>query len=106
MNQNRFHQPAIESLKKYLKNNSILKHLEMRNCNLQPEAGDAIGTGLTKNNTLCRLYLGNNSLGNFGVVSLVSGIRTNESLRILDLKNNKFDTEGGKELLEYLIENK
>ena len=78
----------------------------MRNCNLQPDAGDAIGTGLTKNKTLQRLYLANNSLGNFGVVSLVSGIRSNSTIKILELRNNKFDSAGVKELMEYLMENK
>ena len=50
--------------------------------------------------------MANNSLGNFGVVSLVSGIRSNETIKTLELRNNKFDSFGGKELMEYLMENK
>ena len=69
-----------------LQTNHSLQILDLRNNNLGPEGGVAIGQSLQTNNTLQKLYLYGNNLGNDGAVAVIRGIAVNnQNTRITDL---------------------
>jgi Ran GTPase-activating protein (RanGAP) involved in mRNA processing and transport len=78
----------------------------MRNCNLQPLAGLSIGKGLRLNRKLEQLLMAGNSLGDQGMINLAEGIPANMTLKILELRNNKFENEGALPFLESMLENR
>lgn len=105
MNGNSFHQRNIICIKSFLQNNTSVWHLEMKNCFIQPDVGEALGDGLKKNLVIEQLHLGGNQLCNQGIIDLGKGLKYNKSLKVLDLKNNKFDTDAGLSFFNSIMDN-
>ncbi|XP_078484908.1 leucine-rich repeat-containing protein 45-like [Ciona intestinalis] len=90
-----------------LAENTVVRVLDLRGNNLRQVATVAIGNFLKKNQTLEALFLEWNSIGIWESSFLVfcEGLSFNSSLQHLDLRNNKIDHTGAKELAIMLRNN-
>jgi len=105
LNNNSFHGEAISCLELYLEKETHLTILEMRDCNLQSFAGLAIKNGIILNKRLEKLLLANNSLGDEGIKLISEGIPWNRHISVIEIHNNKFETQGGWVFLESVLLN-
>eukprot|EP00042_Codosiga_hollandica_P018541 m.54702 g.54702 ORF g.54702 m.54702 type:complete len:347 (+) comp48790_c0_seq1:136-1176(+) len=90
---NRFGSEGARALSVGLSLNPKLAVVSMNNCDIGPEAGEPIGNTLAHAMWL-ELHLNNNRLGCVGGASLVKGLATNTSLKLLSLQANAIEPTG------------
>ena len=80
----------------FVKTQKKLQFLNMAGCNIQEEAGALIGQGLERNNTIRKLVLAQNSIGEKGAIAIANALM-NDSLPLasLDLSSNHISEAGG-----------
>uniref|UniRef100_H2Y929 Leucine-rich repeat-containing protein 45 n=1 Tax=Ciona savignyi TaxID=51511 RepID=H2Y929_CIOSA len=83
-----------------LTENMVVKVLDLRGNNFRQVGAIALGNFLKRNQTLEALFLEWNSLGIWesAFLAFCEGLASNHSLQHLDIRNNKIDPTGGKEL--------
>ncbi|XP_023234214.1 leucine-rich repeat-containing protein 45-like isoform X2 [Centruroides sculpturatus] len=87
--------------------NKAVRFLNLKGNNLRGKSADDIGKLLRDNNVLYRLSLEWNSLGKChdSFTLFCSGLATNKTLKILDLRNNEINNEGAVALASALSKN-
>lgn len=95
---------VLEMLRKFPSKTS----LSLRGNHLQTEGGIAIGKFLKENSSIKQLNVEWNNLGNLdcGVEEIGYGLEMNESLQVLDLRNNNIGPGGANMLAKGLRNNK
>eukprot|EP01006_Ploeotia_vitrea_P042690 TRINITY_DN66651_c6_g1_i1.p1 TRINITY_DN66651_c6_g1~~TRINITY_DN66651_c6_g1_i1.p1 ORF type:complete len:755 (+),score=93.87 TRINITY_DN66651_c6_g1_i1:80-2344(+) len=79
-----------------LKENRSLTHLSLNKNDLNKDSGKAFGDALAHNQTLEKLELGDNSIGDEGVMSICGALKKEKcNMRTLDVSNNKIFDKGG-----------
>lgn len=92
------------SLAALLKGNSTIKELLLNNCRIGSEGAIFISRALSKNYTLCSLYLASNIIG-LGALSIAEVLKTSNTLKILSLNGNKLTSVVAASLSESLNSN-
>lgn len=83
--------PGCIKIAQALKTNTSIKYLDLRGNSIRSDGAIALGQMLKVNSTLECLYLEWNCIGiwDTGIKSIAEALTMNESLTLLDLRNNK-----------------
>ena len=71
-----------------LSQHPTLKVLDLRHCGITSDVGDAFEVALTTNQSLVRLDLGQNALGDAAVLGIAQGLAQHPRLTVLNLRSN------------------
>ncbi|KAM4034199.1 leucine-rich repeat-containing protein 45 [Anomaloglossus baeobatrachus] len=90
-----------------LRNNAVVKYLDLKGNNLRGEGAEALGKLLRHNPSVTSLTLEWNNLGMWedGFSLLCDGLSCNQTLQRLDLRNNQINHKGAEELSTALKQN-
>ncbi|XP_071430101.1 leucine-rich repeat-containing protein 45 isoform X2 [Pithys albifrons albifrons] len=99
--------PGVKLLLQGLCSNTTVKSLDLKGNNLRTVGAEALGKLLTQNKSIRSLTLEWNSLGMWeeGFSFFCQGLRANNSLQRLDLRNNQINHRGAAELAVALTQN-
>lgn len=97
---------GIEFLAEVLKTNNTLKVLNLSGNDIDNQGMDSLANALSYNKTLtCLKVGGNNKISDKGIKFLAEVLKTNNTLREMDLSTNNFGIEGVKYLADMLEHN-
>ncbi|KAG9473589.1 hypothetical protein GDO78_004077 [Eleutherodactylus coqui] len=90
-----------------LRNNAVVKYLDLKGNNLRGDGAEALGKLLRHNTSIISLTLEWNNLGMWedGFSLLCDGLGCNQTLQRLDLRNNQINHKGAEELSTALKQN-
>jgi Ran GTPase-activating protein (RanGAP) involved in mRNA processing and transport len=86
-----------------LESNHCLKKLCFARCPISLEAFQCLAKGLSHNTSLESIDLSDTNMTDNDVIALVDGLRTNETLKCLDLSGNFALSQSGRAAIERLI---
>eukprot|EP00439_Symbiodinium_sp_Y106_P062220 s2769_g9.t1 len=95
----------IQELAEQLTVHCTITALDIRDCCLHNEGGQAIAEALSCNSTLTQIHLEGGDVGEEGGKAIAEALKTNSTLTKIDLGANKIGVEGGKVLAEALKSN-
>ena len=84
-----------------LSRNSSARRVNMSSCGLDDRVADKLGTMLAVNTHIEFLDLSNNSISDVGAWPLAMGLACNPSVSQVDLRRNRFGSEGKALLAAY-----
>ena len=88
-----------------LKTNSVLKDLNMAQCDIDSEGAMVIAAGLATNKSLITLKLFGNPIGDIGAAFIGDAIKTNSVLTVIYIDNCKITSQGCIRIAEGLSNN-
>lgn len=98
---------GITEVSKFVRDNPFVKHLDLRGNNIQAKGAGILSNGLKSNRSLRSLNLKWNSIGRdpSGVQALCEVLKYNLTISHVDLRNNRINTVGAKALGDLLTTN-
>ncbi|RNA24872.1 leucine-rich repeat-containing 71-like isoform X6, partial [Brachionus plicatilis] len=95
-----------ENFHMLIKENSLIQHLSLRNCQISDIGAEKLGNELgnirTQNTKLLSLNLSGNFITDNGAIEIARGLRTNRTLLVLNLSGNQIADLGACQLAETL----
>ena len=90
-----------------LMHNTCIRKLDLKGNNIRCGGAEIVALFLKRNASVEQLFLPWNALGMWdsGIAALSEGLAVNQSMRILDLRNNQINQEGANELAKALKRN-
>lgn len=95
--------PGAKALAAFLTRNKTLESLDINDCNVSIEGGEAIGTALAQNHSIKQLKLAENDLYSEGAVQIISNAH---HLEVLTLGKNYIKADCGKQIQNLLKRSK
>ncbi|KAL0023690.1 hypothetical protein WJX79_002056 [Trebouxia sp. C0005] len=90
----KFGREEVQKLCQALRANTTLKELYASGHHLTPQTAGMLGAMLAANTSLVSICLGDDALGDAGVLELVDGVKQNSTLQKVDLENKGISSKG------------
>ncbi|NWI90037.1 DRC5 protein, partial [Pitta sordida] len=103
---NQIHHLGAQALAQALAEKSTLTSLNLRLNFVEDKGGEAIGRALLTNSTLKSIHLGSNNLSELTATMFSQVLAQNATLMSINFSCNHLGLNGGKQLLEGLLDNK
>jgi Ran GTPase-activating protein (RanGAP) involved in mRNA processing and transport len=95
-----FHGPVWQEA---LQSNHSLKMLSFRECSIPLRSHECLAQGISRNTSLESLDLSYTDMTDASIIALVDGLRTNKTLKCLNLSDNSDLNQSGRAAIERLI---
>lgn len=96
---------VVKELQKLLTTNHTIKNLKLSDCNIDKNKITKIAESLARNDTIVNLSLNYSITSDAGNI-LLDGLSKNDTIKVLDLKNNLLDTDNIQKLAEFVQSSK
>lgn len=98
---------GLAATAKFVRDNPFVKHLDLRGNDIQARGVTSLANGMKTNRSLRSVNLKWNSIGkdNSGVAALCEVLKGNLTIKLVDLRNNHIDSEGARHIAEMLKTN-